>query len=168
MSLQSPVSRQRRGWDVDVPERLDPFRRMSQQMERMFEDLMGGGGPSLGGRLRGEVGVSGLPVVDVSETKDALEIDADLPGLDERDIDITLNNGILTISGERKVEREEKGRNFYRTERNYGTFSRRIALPYDVDEDKIDARFDRGVLHVTMPKSADVKAKERHIQIRKG
>ncbi|MFP4003845.1 MAG: Hsp20/alpha crystallin family protein [Alphaproteobacteria bacterium] len=168
MSLQAP---RRRGWDVDIPERVDPFRRMSEQMERMFEDLVGMS--SMPSRMMprlaraGEVGMP-LPDVDVSETKEALEVDVDLPGLQERDIDITLSNGVLTITGERKEEREEKGRNFFRAERSLGHFSRRIMLPYNVDEDRVEARFDRGVLHITMPKSQEVKSRERHIEIKKG
>jgi HSP20 family protein len=164
MSLQPP---RRRGWDMDVPERADPFRRMSEHMERMFEDLIGVS--SMPRMLRGgsELGMQ-MPTVDVSETKDHLEVDVDLPGLQERDIDITLSNGVLTISGERKEEREDKGRNYYRTERVHGAFSRRIMLPYNVDEDKVEARFDRGVLHVILPKSQEVKQRERHIQIKGG
>lgn len=168
MSLQNPIGRRRRGWEMEAPERADPFQRISQQMERMFEDLMGA---SPGRMMRGEGGLAGgggveQPSVDVSETKDSLEIDVDLPGLDERDIDITLSDDILTVRGERKEEKEERGRNFYRCERGYGTFSRRIVLPFKVDEDRITANFEKGVLHVTLPKSPEAKAKERHIEIR--
>ncbi len=162
MSLQAP---RRRGWDVDIPERIDPFRRMSEQMERMFEDLVGM--TSLPTRMRTREAGMPLPDVDVSETKEALEVDVDLPGMQERDIDITLSNGVLTVRGERKEERENQGRNYYRCERSHGVFSRRIMLPYNVDEEKVEARFDRGVLHITMPKSQEVKSRE-HIEIKKG
>ncbi|MFP3944684.1 MAG: Hsp20/alpha crystallin family protein, partial [Alphaproteobacteria bacterium] len=148
--------------------RVDPFRRMSEQMERMFEDLVGMSSlPSRMGGVSLEPGMT-LPKVDISETKDALEVDVDLPGLQERDIDITLSNDVLTVRGERKEEREQKERNFFRAERIHGAFSRRIMLPYNVDEDKVEARFDRGVLHILMPKSQEVKSRERHIEIKKG
>lgn len=169
MSLQRPIGRQRHGWEMEAPERTDPFRRMSQQMERMFEDLVGTVPSRLFGGDGGGLaaGISaGQPSVDVSETKDALEIDVDLPGLDQRDIDITLNEDILTVTGERKEEREDRGRNFYRAERNYGRFSRRIMLPYKVDEERVVANFDKGVLHITLPKSAEARSRERHIEVR--
>ena len=110
------------------------------------------------------------PKVDVAESKDGIEVMAELPGVDEKDIDVTLANGVLTIRGEKKAERSEtdKDKNWHVTERSYGSFSRTIALPYDPDSTKVDAKFDKGVLRVRLPKPAEIAKKEKKIEVRKG
>ena len=107
--------------------------------------------------------------IDVAEGKDAIEVTAELPGVDEKDIDITLANGVLTIRGEKKAERDEtdKDKNWHVIERNYGSFSRSITLPYDPDSAKVEAKFDKGVLRIRLPKPAEVAKKEKKIEIRK-
>lgn len=109
------------------------------------------------------------PKIDVAEGKDAIEVTAELPGVDEKDIDVTLTNAVLTIRGEKKAEREESGKdkNWHVTERSYGSFSRTIALPYDPDSAKVEAKFDKGVLRIRLPKPAEVASKEKKIEIRK-
>lgn len=109
-----------------------------------------------------------LASVDLGETDDALELTADLPGMAERDIDVTLQDGALVISGERRHEAEEKRKNYYRAERAYGAFNRAIPLPCEVDEDRIEAHFKKGVLTVHMPKSTDAKENQRKIRINAG
>jgi HSP20 family protein len=110
------------------------------------------------------------PKVDVSETKDGVEVAAELPGVDEKDIDVTLANGLLTIRGEKKAERDEtdKDKNWRVVERTYGSFSRTIALPYEPDAAKVEAKFDKGVLRVRLPKPAEIAKKEKKIEISKG
>jgi HSP20 family protein len=110
------------------------------------------------------------PKIDVAEGKDAVEVTAELPGVDEQDIDVTLANGVLTIRGEKKAERDEadKDRNWHVIERSYGSFSRTITLPYDPDSSKVEAKFDKGVLRIRLPKPAEVTSKEKKIEIRKG
>jgi len=110
------------------------------------------------------------PKIDVAESKDGIEVTAELPGVDEKDIDVTLANGVLTIRGEKKAERSEtdKDKNWHVTERSYGSFSRTIALPYDPDSTKVDAKFDKGVLRVRLPKPAEIAKKEKKIEVRKG
>lgn len=94
-----------------------------------------------------------LTRVNVTETDDAYQIEADLPGMDEKDIELKVADGVLTISGERKESQEEKKKDYHLMERSYGAFQRSFALPDNVVEDKIDAKFAKGVLTVTLPKS---------------
>jgi HSP20 family protein len=98
--------------------------------------------------------------VDVAEMEDEIKVSAELPGLDNEDIDVSLSDDVLTISGEKKEEKEEKGKNYYRSERSYGAFRRDIPLPSQVDADKVDAVFQKGVLTITLPKTAEAKAKK--------
>ena len=143
----------------------NPFERMQQEMDRLMRDFepFGERAPFWSGE---ETGL--LASVDVSETDGEMQIVADLPGLDEEDIDLTLANGVLIIKGERKSESEEKDedRNYHRIERSYGAFTRRIALPCEVESDKAEADFSKGVLTVRLPKSPAVKEELRKIQVK--
>ena len=105
-----------------------------------------------------------MPSVDVGETDKAFEITAELPGMDEDDIEVTLTDAGLTIKGEKKSEREETEKDYHRLERSFGSFQRFFAVPEEVDAAKIDARFKKGVLTVTLPKTA--KAKARKIKVK--
>jgi HSP20 family protein len=104
-----------------------------------------------------------VPTVDIEEGEQAYHITAELPGLKREDVKITLQEGVLTLQGERKQETEEHGRRFHRVERSYGTFVRSFALPDVVDEGKVSAEFKEGVLHVRLPKSE--KAKPKSIEV---
>jgi HSP20 family protein len=100
------------------------------------------------------------------ETDNQVLLNAELPGVDEKDIDISVADDILTISGEKKSEFERKEGDRYRSERSYGRFSRSVSLPFSIDADKVEARFDRGVLKLTIPKPADAQKQMRKIPIR--
>jgi HSP20 family protein len=104
---------------------------------------------------------------DVCETDDAIEVTAELPGIDEKDIEISIAEGMLTVKGEKKFEKETKDREYYLSERHYGSFSRTMRMPDSVDEDKAKARFDKGVLSIVLPKRAETKLKKRRIEISK-
>ena len=106
------------------------------------------------------------PMADISETKDKLIVKAELPGLEPEDIKLTLSGNLLTIQGEKKKEKEEKDEQHYSLERYRGEFQRSFRLPVEVLEDKIDAKFDKGVLTITMPKTA--KSQKKEIKISKG
>ncbi len=106
------------------------------------------------------------PQVDVRETPDAYVICADMPGVKEEDIDVHVEDGRLTLSGARHEKKETEGETFHIAERHFGTFTRTFALPREADLDKIEAKLDRGVLTVTVPKRAD--AKPRKIEIKAG
>lgn len=141
-----------------VSSRQDPFRILRNEMDRLFDSFRWPG--------YGSSDVS--PRVDVCETDNEIDIDAELPGLDEKDIDVMLSGDLLTIRGEKKTEREEKKMNYHLTERSYGSFSRSIALPFDADPGKVSAKFDKGVLHISIPKPAEAAAKTAKIPVKVG
>ena len=106
------------------------------------------------------------PKLDVAELKDKYEIKAELPGMDEKDIELTVEDGLLTISGEKKAETEEKDKGYYLKECSYGTFSRSIRLPDNIADDKIEAKFKKGVLTIDLPKKEVIPPKSRKIAIK--
>jgi HSP20 family protein len=116
-----------------------------------------------------ETGDLAGPKIDVAETKDVIDVTAELPGVDEKDIELTLANGLLTIRREKRSERNEKdsSKNWHVIERSSGAFSRSIALPYEPVSDKIEAKFDKGVLRVHLPKPPEVASKQKKIEIKK-
>jgi len=108
------------------------------------------------------------PTVDVSETKDNFMIKAELPGMDEKDVSVTISGNVLTIKGEKKKEEEEKDEHHYRAERYYGSFQRSFQLPSSIKADKIEADFEKGILKVTLPKVEEAKKKEVKIKVKTG
>jgi HSP20 family protein len=107
----------------------------------------------------------GAPALDVSEDKENVYVSADLPGVEEKDVKLNLQDNILTLSGEKREEKETKEKNFHRIERSYGSFSRSITLPCQVAAEKATAKFKNGVLNVTLPKKEEAKAKEINIKV---
>jgi HSP20 family protein len=108
-----------------------------------------------------------VPDFDVHENAKSIMIEAELPGVDEKDVSVTLSDGLLTIKGEKKQEREEKGESNYLCERSFGAFERCLRLPETIDESKIEARFDKGVLRITAAKKPEAVKAERKIEIKK-
>ena len=98
------------------------------------------------------------PSLDLAETDGALEVRMDVPGMEAKDIDIQVNGNLLTVSGERKEEREEKGKTYHRVERRTGSFSRSVTLPCPVEEEDVDAQYKNGILTIRMPKTEEAKA----------
>ena len=109
-----------------------------------------------------------IPNFDVHENDKSLTIEAELPGVDEKDVSVTFANGILTVRGEKKFEQEEKTEDYYLSERSFGSFERSIRLPETVADDSIDAKFDKGVLRIRAAKKPGSKPAERQIPIKKG
>jgi len=105
------------------------------------------------------------PTLDITETKSDLIVKAELPGIDPKEIDISLTGDTLTIKGEKQQEKEEKEENYYRIERSYGIFSRTIKLPMSVQNDRIKASYQHGVLKITLPKSEEAKQKQIKIKV---
>ena len=135
----------------------DPYRdRMDRWMAQTFGDFLSPFGEE--GTRRW------MPAVDIRETPDALQLFVELPGVKKEDVTITAENNVLTISGERKFEKDVKDESFHRVERSYGTFSRSFTLPGNVKYDQVEAKFDNGVLALTLPKREE--AKPRKIEIR--
>lgn len=106
------------------------------------------------------------PRVDETEDHKGYHVAVELPGMDEKDIEITLSDGFLTIRGEKKQEEEEKGKDYYRKERTFGAFRRSLAIPGEIDESKIKASFNKGVLTVDLPKSEEAQKKVKRIDIK--
>lgn len=139
-----------------------PFRevsRLRREMDRLWDDFFGPG--RLGLR---PLEAEWAPAVDVAETADKVVVKAEVPGMEPKDIDITLAGEILSIKGEKKSEREEKKENYHLEERSYGSFSRSLRLPAAVDAEKIEAKYDKGVLTVTCPRKEEVKPKAIEIK----
>jgi len=127
--------------------------RMQEEMNRFFDDFFGE-------QRRGLAEGAWLPAVDVSETESELVVRAELPGMSHEDIEINVQDNVLTLKGEKKQEKKEEKENFHRLERSYGSFSRSFSLPAGVKPDDIKATFKDGVLQVTMPKAEEAKAKK--------
>jgi HSP20 family protein len=135
---------------------------MRREMDRLFDDMTKSfslARPAMG------MGVM-APRVDVKETDKAVEVQAELPGVAEKDVEVQLAEGVLTIRGEKRQEREEKEKGYYLMERSYGSFLRQIPLPVEIDEAKVEAKFDKGVLTVVLPRSAKAEAKTKKIEIK--
>jgi len=128
-------------------------------MDRLWDDFFGPGRKALR-----PLEMEWAPAVDVSETADQVVIKAEVPGMEAKDIDISLAGDVLTIKGEKKSEREEKKENYHLVERTYGSFSRSLKLPTAVDADKIEASYKQGVLTVSCPKKEEVKPKAIEIK----
>ena len=137
-----------------------------RDVERVFEEFSRRPPFAVGAEAADLAG----PKIDVAETKDAIDVTAELPGVEEKDIELTLANGFLTIRGEKKTERNEKdtSKNWHVIERSYGACSRSIALPFEPVSDKIEAKFDKGVLRVHLPKPPEVASRQLKIEIKKG
>ena len=135
-----------------------PFLTLHREMNRLFDETFRHlEMPSLFGRM------PTWPSVEVSETDKELRVTADVPGLDEKEVEVLLSNGVLTMRGEKKTETEDKERQF--SERFYGRFERQIPLGCEIEEDKIEASFKNGVLSVTLPKSETARANTKRIAI---
>lgn len=140
-----------------------PIERLREEMDALFDDFFGGFSLE---PFEGRYAKSFTPNVDVSETDKAIRVSAELPGMDDKDIEVNLQRDSLTIRGEKKEEKEDKGKDYYHIERSYGSFSRTIPLPVDIESDKAEATFKKGVLTVTIPKSAKAVESKKKITIK--
>jgi HSP20 family protein len=135
----------------------EPFRevsRLRREIDRLWEDFFG---PSR--RAFEPMAEAWMPAVDVSESGDKVTVKAEIPGMEAKDIEISMAGDTLTIKGEKKAEREEKEENYHLVERSYGSFIRSIRMPSPVDPDKIEANYKSGVVTITCPKKEEVKPK---------
>jgi len=145
--------------------RRDPFAALQTEMNRLFDDVWSGFSPTGGPVANVEQAIS-APRVDVHEDDGHLYVTADLPGLSENDVEVTYNDGVLRIAGEKTHEAENDARQAHVTERAYGRFERQIPLGREVNEDQIDASFKDGVLTITLPK-AEQAEKTRKISVKR-
>jgi len=144
----------------------DPFQEL-ENMHRRLTSLMGGHGSSRrNGNDRESMVVSEwAPVVDITEDEASYVIKAELPEVKKEDVRVTVDNGVLTLTGERRFEKEEKGRKHHRIERSYGTFARSFALPENIDAGKVNASFKDGLLTITVAKSENAKPRQIEVKV---
>jgi HSP20 family protein len=156
MGIKDLIPWNNKGREVGFQRASDvhPFLALHREMNRMFDDVFRGFDVAPFGLASRTLDGLGWPQIDIEETDKEVRVTAELPGLDEKDVSLEIANGVLSISGEKKSESEDKARRF--SERYYGRFERRIPLD-DVEEDKVSAAFKNGVLTITVPKSTEAK-----------
>ena len=147
---------------MTVLTRWEPFREFStlqDRMNRLFRETQGNS------QDESLTSSSFAPAVDVYEDEHNVTLKIEVPGIDEKDIDVRVENNTLTVHGERKIEKEEKEENYRRVERQYGSFTRTFNLPPTVDAEKVQADYDKGVLRITLPKKAEAKPKQIKVNV---
>ncbi len=143
-------------------EEHNPLSQLRHEMNSLFDNFFSGYDiEPFTGRLS-----AFSPSIDVKESDRELRVSAELPGMDEKDIEVSLSRDSLTIRGEKKEEKEDKGKDYYRMERSYGSFSRTIPLPTEVEQEKVKAEFKKGVLTVTLPKTAKAIKEKKKISVK--
>jgi HSP20 family protein len=176
-----PVKMQEKAANVPSTTQMwAPFLSLRREMDRLFDDFgrsswFGRGlwqlptrrsifdmEPSWGDQATWEA----TPAVDIAESEKAYELTAELPGMDEKNIEVRTANGVLIIKGEKQEEKEEKKKDYYMRERNFGAFERRFEMPESVDADKIEASFKQGVLTLTLPKKVDAQKPAKKIEVK--
>jgi HSP20 family protein len=152
-----------------------PFESLRQEIDRLFDDFgWGFRWPSPRSLFaaeplfRRQLRWAATPVVDVAESEKAFEITAELPGMDEKNIEVKAADGRLTIKGEKQEEKEEKKKDYYLHERHFGSFERSFEVPESVDSEKIEASFKKGVLTVTLPKKSEAQKPAKKIEVKAG
>ncbi len=151
-----------------------PFESLRREIDRLFDEFDGGFFRSpfrrsvfdvapLWGR---EMTWPTMPAVDFTDTEKAYEVTAELPGIDEKNIEVKVANGVLTIKGEKQEDKEEKKKDYYLRERNFGSFERSFQVPDGIDADKIEASFKKGVLSVTLPKKPEAQKQAKKIDVK--
>lgn len=147
-------------WTTNQELTLDPFRVIRREMESALRSFnQNSSSPGIG---------AGVPAINVAETKDAFEVTVELPGVDEKDIKVSLDNNQLVISGEKKAESTKEEKDWHVEERSYGSFYRSMSLPFEPEAGAVDAHFDKGVLHLTIKKPAKAIKTTKTIDIKTG
>ena len=153
---------------------MEPFRAFRTEMDQLFDRFFSGFAlPMMRRPLWREPAwefettfETGAPKVDVIEEEKAYRLSAELPGLTEKDIEVSLVDGMLTLKGEKKQEKEEKTKQYWLSERTYGSFQRTFALPEGVDPEKVDATFTKGVLSITLPKKLEAVKEAKKVEVK--
>ncbi len=147
--------------------RWDPFQELNlitNRMNRLFQDSFG---PGAAGE-EGMTTTSFVPPVDIYEDEHNITLKIEVPGMEQKDIDVRVENNTLTVRGERKFDKEEKEENFHRVERRYGSFYRAFTLPNTVDTDNVNAEYENGVLKIKLAKKAEAKPKQIKVSVGQG
>lgn len=143
----------------------DPFLTFRREVDRMFDDFFSGFGRRPVGAPFGSLSTP-TPSMDLTENEKEIVVTAEMPGLDDKDFEVTVSGDLLTLRGEKKAEHEQRNGDSYYMERRFGSFSRSVRLPFEVQDEKVDARYDKGVLTIRVPKPADMQRPARRIEVR--
>jgi len=167
MAIRDLIPWRRRGTQVPVRRRGEnPFLALHDEINRLFDRFWSGWDLEPFGDWPAAFEGTFAPRVDVSENDKEVRVQAELPGMDEKDVEVTLADGVLTIQGEKKEEHEEKGEGRYYSECRYGHFRRDIPLPAEVDAQKAEATFKKGVLTVTLPRTPESQERRKRIEVK--
>jgi len=167
MAMTDLIPWRRRKGNIEMARDVDGWMgSFHREVDNLIDRFFGDGRAGLLGFPENFGGGEFMPRMDISENDKAIKVTAELPGMDENDIDITLTQNSLTIKGEKKEETEEKEKDFYRIERRYGSFHRVIPLSAEVDETKAEADFKKGVLKITLPKTAEAQQAIKKIKVK--
>ena len=167
-------SKEAEGERAPAPRTPRPFESLRRELDRLFEEFEQDSWRAPFRRSafdiepfwRRELSWGKTPAVDIVEKDNAYEISAELPGMDEKDVEVKLVGDLLTIKGERQEEKEEKGKDYYLRERRSGSFERRFRAPEGIDSDKISATFKKGLLTITLPKNAEAQQAVKKIDVK--
>ncbi len=140
----------------------NPLSTFRQEMDKLVESFFG----EFDFHPFGRRSVTFMPQVDVADAGKEIKVSVELPGLDDKDIEVSLTKETLTIKGEKREEKEEKGKDYYRSERSFGSFTRTIPLPFEIDAEKAEASFKKGVLTVSLPKTKRVISETKKVAIK--
>jgi len=143
---------------------MTPFDHFRREMDQLFDGFLNqwpAPSTSLLDRHLGEF----MPTIDVAETEREIRVTAELPGMEQKDVEVALTRGVLTIKGEKREKKEESKGDFYRSECRYGAFERAVPLPAEIDADNAKATFEKGVLKITLPKTAEAQSQRKRIPI---
>jgi HSP20 family protein len=173
--VRIPIKQHRPSLAASTPRAWHPIEGLRQEVTRLIDDFGQGywqplrrslfaSGPLVRRALTWETGIA--PPVDVMESEIAYEIMAEMPGMDERNIEVKVADGTLIIKGEKQGKREEKGREYYLRERNFGSFERSFTVPETVDTDKIEASFKSGVLTLILPKKPEAQKRAKKVEVK--
>jgi HSP20 family protein len=143
----------------------DPFFSFRQHVDRMFDDFFNGFGRRVVGSPF-DSWAAPTPSLDLTETEKQIVVTAEMPGLDDKDFEVSVSGDILTLKGEKKAEHEHRNGDAHYMERRFGSFSRSVRLPFEVQDEKVDARYEKGVLTIRVPKPADMQRQIRRIEVR--
>jgi HSP20 family protein len=168
-----PIKQEKASAASSMPQLWQPFEGLRQEVDRLFDDFGRGFWRPFGRSLfaaeplfRRELTLPTMPAVDVTEGEKAYEVIAELPGMDEKNVEVKVAGGVLTIKGEKQEEKEEKKKDYYLQERSFGSFERSFGIPEGVDADKIEASFKKGVLTVMLPKRPEAQKPVKKIEVK--
>jgi len=172
-TVTKPPVKKEKTEPLSTPQSRQPFESLRQEIDRLFDDF----GRGLWQPFRRSLSAAEplfrrgltratMPAVDVLESEKAYEITAELPGMDEKNIEVKVADGSLTIKGEKQEEKEEKKKDYYLHERHFGSFERSFDVPESVDADKIEASFKKGVLTVMLPKKPEAQKPAKKIEVK--